>query len=176
MPYEKVAIALRIAASFMQLSTSPWLNDKDVRLAVRFLKKLVSGVDPGQPLLTQTFDTLIQQSVNSSQERPKALFLDLGILLLEIHNERSLESWASQVHGKSTITRLEKPGLADAWYEDSYLLMSLRYGKVVRSCLAFAFEYEGGMPSWDDRSLNISICAKVVEPLQAEFVDAPVPP
>ena len=114
--------------------------------------------------------------MDSEPERgPKPMFLELGILLLEIWNQETFSNWAKTSQQVENITDVARLGLADRWYEDSVYMMSIRYGNVVKTCLAFAFEYGQGLPSWEDMDLRISVCAKIIEPLLEECDSFPHP-
>ena len=168
-PGQKVSMALKLAASLLQLKTSQWLRTAWTNQAICFFHKSPQTVDVEQPLIPQTFSNPNPEHGDSeSEKRPKPMFLELGILLLEIWNQETFENWANERHQIANITDIMRAGLADCWYEDTFPTMTIRYGKVVRTCLAFAFEYDQGLPSWDDMDLRISVCAKIIGPLREE--------
>ena len=163
-------MALKLAASLLQLKTSQWLKAVWTDKVIHFPHKCPQNVDVEQPLIPQIFssDNPGDRVDSEWERRPKPMFLELGILLLEVWNQDTFANWAKASQKVEEITDIMRPGLADRWYDDTVYTMTLRYGKVVRTCLAFAFEYDQGLPSWEDMDLRISVCAKIIEPLLEE--------
>jgi hypothetical protein len=170
LPRQKVRLALKLAVSLLQLKTSQWLRGTWSNRAVHFPKNLLADhtrrIDKDQPLVLYTFsgDT---QSI-SNEPKPRLMFLELGILLMEIWNE---ESFAAFARRKCKVEQLEpymRDGVAREWFDITSEEMTERYAKVVEVCLSFAFEHVQGVQTWDDENLWKSVCAKVVGPLNEE--------
>jgi hypothetical protein len=168
LPGQKVSVALKLAASLLQLKTSQWLTAW-TNQAIHFLRVSSHTIEVEQPLIPQIFSCLDPRSLDpQSGKLPRPMFRELGILLLEVANEVTFTSWAKERRDTENISEDERAELARKWYEDSYATMTIRYGNVIKACLSFAFEYDQGLPSWDDKDLRISVCAKIIEPLREE--------
>lgn len=100
------------------------------------------------------------------------MFLELGILLMEIWTQRTytdwLEEYREEIADQEDVDDMSRAELALAWYDEASAYMTVRYGKVVSTCLNFAFELDQGLPSWDDRDLRVAVCAKIIQPLREE--------
>jgi hypothetical protein len=167
LPGQKVSMALKLAASLLQLKTSQWLTVW-TNQAIHFVRTS-SQVQVEQPLIPQIFSHFNSRGWDKQLgKRPRPVFREPGILLLEISNEQTFADWANERHKIENIAEDQRAELAELWYEETYAPMTLKYGKVVRTCLSFAFEYDQALPSWDDRDLRISVCAKIIEPLREE--------
>jgi hypothetical protein len=123
-----------------------------------------------QPLILRIFGSLDagRDYDPESEKRPRLMFRELGILLLEIWNAETLASWANsclQIQHMQDVMRL---GLAYSWYEETFEMMPLRYGKVIGTCLGFALECDQGLTAWDDMDFRVKVCAKIIEPLREE--------
>jgi hypothetical protein len=94
---------------------------------------------------------------SQSEQNPKLTLLELGILLLEIWNEKSFEICVKEHCKIENILPMMRQGLASEWYDCTYMEMTDRYGKVVQTCVNFAFDYNPGRQTWDDEDLRKSI-------------------
>lgn len=171
-PNQKVKLAFKLATSLLQLKTSQWFQMSWSSNTIHFRKinlpKDSYHVEMDQPLVLQSFSDTNQSQSQNLEHKPKLMFLELGILLLEIWNEKSFETFAKEHSQIENIPPLMRQGLANEWYDCTYEKMTTRYGKVVQTCVNFAFEYNQGQQSWDDEDLRKSVCAKIIGPLHKE--------
>jgi hypothetical protein len=169
-PRQKVKLALKLATSLLQLRTSQWLQSSWSSQAIYFPKVTPAGdtyrIEVDQPLVLQSFSDTIQGT--PSEQKPKLMFLELGILLMEIWNGQSFAAFAKTRYQIEHIHPIMRQGIASEWYDRTYMEMTNRYGKVVQTCVNFAFEYHQGLQSWDDEDLRKSVCAKIISPLNEE--------
>jgi hypothetical protein len=170
LPRQKVRLALKLAASLLQLKTSQWLCATWSNQAVYFPKRLpldnTHRIEIDQPLVLYTFSGSTQNT--SNEPKPRLMFLELSILLMEIWNEESLAAFAKRECNIEHIGPYMREGVARQWFDVTSEEMSERYAKVVDACLSFAFEYTRGVQTWDDENLWKSVCAKIIGPLNEE--------
>jgi hypothetical protein len=133
-----------------------------------FLPTTPHAIEVEQPLIPQLFSNEKQEE---EEKCPKSMFLELGILLLEIWNEKTLEEWTKENHPTTPVTEYTRDNLVNRWHAASVTKMTPRYGKAIGACLSFAFDYHPTLPSWDDKDIRITICAKIIQPLQEELED-----
>ena len=163
-PSQKNSIALKLAASLLQLESSQWLTAQWSNKSIYFPEN--PKIDFTQPLIYHSFCR--SGSKSTSPTLPRIMFLELGILLMEIWNRELFAAFAKRHSKIEEIHAFMRQGLANEWYEDTYDLMTPQYGRVVRTCVNFAGEYTQGSQSWDDEQLRVSICTKIISPLKDE--------
>ncbi|PVH98683.1 hypothetical protein DM02DRAFT_673217 [Periconia macrospinosa] len=183
LPRQKVRLALKLAASLLQLKTSQWLCATWSNRAIYFPKKPSSAnqqaysIEIEQPLILYTFDSAaatatakVSQPTNSSEAKPRLMFLELGILLLEIFNEEPIGTFAQRERGITPpMHPMMREGVARDWFDETSEQMTDQYAKVVETCLSFALERaQTGLQTWDDDDLWKSVCAKIIGPLNQE--------
>jgi hypothetical protein len=111
LPGQKVSMALKLAASLLQLKMSQWLRTAWTNQAIRFFRRSPQAIDVEQPLIPQIFSDLNLEGGDSELEkRPKPMFLDLGILLLEIWNQETFTDWANKCQNTANITDIMRAG------------------------------------------------------------------
>ena len=169
LPRQKVRLALKLAASLLQLKTSQWLCASWSNQAVYFPKRLPADhthrIEIDQPLVLYTFSGSTQSI--SNEPKPRLMFLELGILLMEIWNEESFAAYAKRECKIEQIGPYMREGVAREWFDVTSEDMSERYAKVVDTCLSFAFDTQR-VQTWDDENLWKSVCAKIIGPLNEE--------
>jgi hypothetical protein len=170
LPSKKVGLALKLAVSLLQLKTSQWLCGTWSNQAVYFPKTVPMNkthrVDIDQPLVLYSFSGSTQDILG--EQKPRLMFLELGILLMEIWNEEALLTFARRVCDIEEIGRYQRESVAREWFDATSIKMTERYAKAVEVCLIFAFEYTRGVHTWDDDNLWKSVCAKTIGPLNEE--------
>jgi hypothetical protein len=168
-PSEKVKLAFKLATALLQLKVSQWLQTPFSNQAIYFRKSITNNtysLEPDRPLVLQSFRHPIP--VAAPESKPKVMFVELGILLLEIWNEKLFAAFAKESCQIDPIPPMMRQGLASAWYDRTWTTMTSRYGKVVQTCVNFAFDYDQGQQSWHDEDLRKSVCAKIISPLDEE--------
>ena len=175
----RLFLALTLASTLVQLNTTPWLGTVWCKESIRFLvktpsrqgsagKELCQDIDPSQinlkdPLITEEFPA----TTSCDQPEPRRMILELGIMLLELGHETTLENYAAS-HGYAVNEEYyERLLLAQRWLDDSEDDFTPTYFNVTARCVKCSFDSIIGKPSWSD-TLFKGIVQGVVEPLQEE--------
>lgn len=176
LPRQKVRLALKLAASLLQLKTSQWLCATWSNRAIYFPKKPPPAnqhthrIEIEQPLILYTFDAAAQNIPNEA--KPRLMFLELGILLMEIFNEEPMPAFALReqlIPPMIPMLPIMREGIARKWFDETSEQMTDLYAKVVETCLSFALERaQPGLHTWDDEDLWKSVCARIIGPLNQE--------
>ncbi|KAJ0420841.1 hypothetical protein BJY00DRAFT_122439 [Aspergillus carlsbadensis] len=176
-PREKVKLAFKVATALLQLRSSQWLQASLSSETIHFQKltpttaDAAPTIDMAQPLVLQSFhsDTKADATPPTPETKPRVLFLELGILLLEIWNETLLACFAkSCCGGIEVIPAMMRPGIANEWYEHTCLDIATSYGKVIHTCLNFPFSYQAAhqrLSREEDEDMRKFVCAKIIAPL-----------
>jgi len=170
---QKVSLALKLSASLLQLKTSQWLTATWSNEAIYFPQTAKGSVtnefEITEPLILQSFSgTTSSNPGQTPEQKPRLMFLELGILLMEIWNQEPFANFAKAHSAGQDVSESMRQGLANDWYDNTYQTMTIRYGKVVRTCVNFAAEYSEGPQPWDDEDLRVLVCAKIIKPLEEE--------
>ncbi|CAI6340020.1 unnamed protein product [Periconia digitata] len=178
LPRQKVRLALKLAASLLQLKTSQWLCTAWSNRAIYFPKTTLQAahqthrIEIEQPLILYTFESAAAAAQSIPNEaKPRLMFLELGILLMEIFNEEPISTFAQREQGiePAMFHPKMREGVARDWFDETSEQMTDQYAKVVETCLSFALERaQPGAQTWDDGDLWKSVCAKIIGPLNQE--------
>jgi hypothetical protein len=123
----RLHLALILASNTLQLSSTPWLKHTWSKKNVCFLAKAAptdytpAAIDLTKPLLCEEFSETPTDPNGNTKPNPGArrMLLELGIILLELWNETTLElhyTNTTHVVRDDYFTRLS---LAQRWLEDS---------------------------------------------------------
>ncbi|KAL4911447.1 hypothetical protein BDW74DRAFT_142924 [Aspergillus multicolor] len=156
----RMLLALKLASNLLQLLQTHWLPSTWSKDVVFFLRPQ-QQVDCTRPFISLTLDREPIRTV--AQVEPKLALLDLGILLLEIWHNRSLEFHFSLAD--NPVGYYERLTWALKWLEDVDDPLPDLYDKAVSFCIAGVLNSEARTRGWDDPSLGDAVCANVVEPL-----------
>ena len=174
-PAQKVKLALKLAISLLQFKTSQWLQSSVSAQVIHFRKSVQAGRTPrievDQPLVLRSFCD--QTSEQSSGCKPKQMLIELGILFMEIWNGETLAVFAKRHWNIDNVQPLMRQGIATEWYDETWQQMTINYGGVVNTCMAFALDHKRGMQTWEDEDLRKSVCAKIISPLNEECLAFP---
>lgn len=89
--------------------------------------------------------------------------IELGIMLIEVWEQRTFEEWTSQEGLGASSNYLERTKRAIRWMESVTDPMMVWYEDAVSTCLRFDF---GNLPrDWDDAKFRQRYCEKVILPL-----------
>lgn len=159
----KILLALNVETSFLQLLHTPWSSPRLCTETISFLQSSTSVPDIGKPFLSQHFDQSPpgQHSPDTGPTRHEPI-LELGIMLLEIWHETTLEQKFSLV---SDPTYYEKQSRAMEWYDEAHGALPDNYLKAVFHCIAGVKNVDSGRLEWDNMKLWETFCECVVEPL-----------
>lgn len=95
-PEDRIKLAMNLASSILQYNLTPWLQGCWTNRSVHFFiqTRNVLGIDIDHPLIIKNF---IGQTSDIPKEPlendPELALMELGILLLEVWNTRTFESW-----------------------------------------------------------------------------------
>ncbi|KAL9133434.1 MAG: hypothetical protein Q9175_005386 [Cornicularia normoerica] len=95
-PEDRIKLAVNLAASLLQYNLTPWLRRCWTKNAVHFFvqTRTVSGIDVEHPLIIKHFSDQANEILNEIPENdPELALMELGIMLLEIWDMRTFESW-----------------------------------------------------------------------------------
>ena len=177
----RLLLALTLASTLIQLNATPWLGSiwskhsiyfstqpsKDPALDQHPLHP--SRIDLTRPFLTLSFKnepTALPPSnaPTAYPTDPRQMILELGIMLLEIWHENSLESYSSAINQVIKDSYYERLSLAQRWLDETQEFMFPAYFDVVTRCVRCCFDGVPANPVWDG-CLFKGLVTGVVEPL-----------
>jgi hypothetical protein len=161
---DKLALALNIASSFLQLLQTPWSSPRLSACSVVFLEAANKMPDACKPLLSVSFDPAApaQQPARDLAALKSAL-IDLGVVLLEIWHETTLESKFSLT--PQSLTSIQRRMYALEWLENEPRSLPDLYQGPVCHCLTGALNSASAPRDCNDLKLWESMCENVITPL-----------
>lgn len=169
-PVDKFSCGLSIASSLLQLNLTPWICKcwtKD-DIILRHERNADSGYDMAHPLIRGTFRGMT--TCQRSADNPDVALLELGILLVELWTEKTLESWVESTgRASSSLSDLAlRRGLLYEWWSELNKKAPPSYCQVVQTCF-FTFEFGDVNKSWDDVQFRALYYTNIVEPLSKDL-------
>lgn len=169
----RLAIALVMARSLLQLHTGPWLNDAWGKNDIYFFQNSVGEVETDHPLLVCNFrsskssQATISASPSVSQTHSRSSLLSLGILILELWFNQTIESrpFRQQFLGPDgRENEYTNFNTAQKWQEQALEEGGLDLHNLTRRCIYCAF----GAASQDlnNEELQRAIYDEVVQALE----------
>ncbi|KAM3088303.1 hypothetical protein ACMFMG_002357 [Clarireedia jacksonii] len=164
--------ALALSSNLLQLSQTHWLKVPWSKDMVNFLIKNQNPikntpyhpVELHGPFISLTFDATAPASAClTTQIEPKKALLELGILLLEIWHETTLELRFGL--DKAPTGYYERLALAVEWRDDVNNEPLELYARAVSNCIQPNVEGDFRLTDWESMKLWEAICGNVVEPL-----------
>jgi hypothetical protein len=168
----RMLTALALSSNLLQLSRTHWLRVPWSKDVVNFLIKHCGTtknspyhpVELYGPFISLTFDATAPASAGlTTQIEPKKALLELGILLLEIWHETTLESRFGL--NKAPIEYYARLALAIEWRDDVNNEPLELYARAVSNCIQPTVEGDFRLTDWESIKLWEAICGNVVEPL-----------
>ena len=170
-PEDRVKLAVNLASSLLQYNLTPWLQRCWTKNAVHFFiqTRTVSGIDIEYPLIMRHFSSQTTEVPNELPENdPELALMELGILLLEVWNMRSFESWMESAGHSIDISQLHDRYIrlrySIEWFQSLKGKLLPNYQKVVGICLRPSV-FDLFNTSWDDRDFRMAVYSEIVEPL-----------
>lgn len=161
-PKQKTLLALSLAASVLQLRETYWCDSPWSSKAIKFITQPSGGLSTHDPLVEQTIRPSIAAQPAPATSGPKPILLELAIMLLEIYEQKSLETWTTQQ--SLAIDDVDQRNVAARkWLEDRTDHLPIKYLEAVERCLEI---YAGRRRGWDDAEFQQHFCENVVKPLQ----------
>lgn len=170
-PEDRIKLAVNLASSLLQYNLTPWLRTCWTKNAVHFFvqTRSVSGIDVQHPLIIEQFsDQRIDSVIEIPENNPELALMELGILLLEIWNMQTFESWL-----KTAVRFTDIPQLQDKhtrllysieWFKSLKGKLLPNYQKVVGICLRPGV-FDLYHTSWEDTDFRMAVYREVIEPL-----------
>ena len=170
-PDDRVKLAVNLASSLLQYNLTPWLKKCWTKNTVYFLTQArsTSGVDIKNPLIFKQFHNQDSTAPYEPPENdPELALMELGILLLEIWNMKTFESWletmghsidSSQFHDADVRLKY-----SIKWFKSVKTKLLLNYCEVVGICLRPA-AFDLFDTSWEDAEFRVAVYKEIVEPL-----------
>jgi hypothetical protein len=160
---DKVSLALTIASSFLQLLRTPWTSPRFSTDTLTLLQAANQDPDMTKPCLSISFEPApgMLPTQNADFEIKEAL-VELGIMLLEIWHERTVElKFGLAVE---SLRPLARRTYAMEWLE-TVPGLPVMYHQAIYYCLAGVINKPPLPKGWDDPQLWETICETVIEPL-----------
>lgn len=169
-PMDKFRFALSIASSLLQLNLTPWIckcwTKDDIWL--RRERSADCGYDVAHPLIRGRFEE--STSCQRSEDDPEAALLELGILLVEVWTEKTMEAWVESIgRAYADLSDLAlRRGLLYDWWNELRKKAPPNYCQVVQICF-FPGEFGDVDKSWDDVQFKALYYTNIVEPLSKDL-------
>ena len=165
---QRMALSFKLASSLLQLSSTPWLINVWTKEEICFMHLGLSHTNSNgalqfevrHPFIIRRFAKIPEQRWPGTRATKRQM-LELGILLLEIWQETSLESWADSVGLTIQNSYGSRYDAVRKWLSESENV-SVSYWDAVDRCIECAFP---ALPDWLDSTFRKSVCEWVVKPL-----------
>ncbi|KAF4467135.1 hypothetical protein FALBO_5994 [Fusarium albosuccineum] len=159
-PKQRTILALDLAAAIPQLRETTWLSLPWNKRSIKFLVPHANQATVG-PFVEQTLEA--QAPPSDTGPDPKAVLLELAILLLEIWHQRTLESWAVTAAMESLESPEARRIAAIRWLERTSERLPVHHLTAVEQCLAIC---SGRLRVWHDGEFLRHYCENIIKPLQ----------
>lgn len=161
----KLSLALNLAASFLQVLRTPWARPMLSAENITFLEDEKQRPDVKRPFLALSFGGSPQANPTPSDNgiSLKDELVELGIILLEIWHEKTLEEARPSIPG--CTESLPRRVSAMLWFENS---TNDAYPEAYRAALEYCLLKSICLQQeqkWDDPEIWQVICESVVAPL-----------
>ena len=170
-PEDRIKLAVNLASSLLQYNLTPWLQRCWTKKAVHFFvqTRAVLGIDIEHPLIMRNFSDQTSDIFNEPPENdPELALMELGILLLEVWNIRTFESWLKTAGHSTDISQLQNRHIrliyAIKWFQSLKGKLLPNYQKVVGICLRPSV-FDLLDTSWEDKDFRIAVYSEIVGPL-----------
>jgi hypothetical protein len=168
----KLIIAVLVAHAMLHLSESPWLDRQFLDKDLCFCQMTSRGVDISHPYLTTKFPANDEEPLPEadSPPHPYSSLLGLGIILIELHTEKLIESYHSPddlIGGKQNLSSDMTAAHRLATTKDAWDV-NQRYRSAVQACLepTILGEIE------TEIQFQQAIYSQIVAPLEFEAFEA----
>ena len=162
---QRMALSFKLASSLLQLCSTPWLMNVWTKEDICFMHVGSSRTSSNGPQQFEVRHPFIIAKIperrSPDKRAAKRQMLELGILLLEIWQETSLEGWAASVGLTIQSSYGSRYDAARKWLSESETV-SLSYWDAVECCIECAFP---ALPDWQNTTFRKSVCERVVKPL-----------
>lgn len=170
-PEDRIKLAVNLASSLLQYNLTPWLRRCWTKNAVHFLvqTRTVTGIDVEHPLIIRYFSDHASEIPNELPENdPELALMELGILLLEIWDMRTFESWLENTGHVTDCLQVQdryfRLRYSIEWFQSLKGKLLPNYQKVVGICLRPSV-FDLFHTSWEDKDFRMAVYREIVEPL-----------
>ena len=170
-PEDRIKLAVNLASSLLQYNLTPWLRKCWTKNAFHFFvqTRTVSGLDIEHPLIMREFSDETDGVLNELPENdPELALMELGILLLEIWNMTTFESWLETAGHLMDIRQVQDRYIrlrySIEWFQSQKGKLLPNYQKVVGICLRPSV-FDLFNTSWEDNDFRMAVYSEIVEPL-----------
>ncbi|KAK1774721.1 hypothetical protein QBC45DRAFT_457908 [Copromyces sp. CBS 386.78] len=166
----RMLLAFRLASNLLQLLQTHWLPNAWSHGMVFFPVTAAAhqgsnpDIDFSRPFISTPFTKCIAQLQPQPKSEPREALLELGILLLEIWHEETLETHFSL--GKTPTGYYERLPRAIEWLDEMSNPPLKLYGKAASHCITGMIGGEGRLGCWDDNDFWNAVCGDIIEPLR----------
>ncbi|KAK3954871.1 hypothetical protein QBC32DRAFT_334839, partial [Pseudoneurospora amorphoporcata] len=172
----RMLLALRLASNLLQLLQTHWVPNGWSHEKVFFPVTTAAhqrsnlDIDPGRPFISTPFAKYITQLQPQPTLEAREALLELGILLLEIWYEETLEAHFSIE--KRPTDYYECQSLAEKWLDDEKSdEMLYLYNKAANYCIRNMIGSKWQHAGWEDKELWNAVCGTIIEPLYKNYND-----
>ena len=170
---QRMALSFKLASSLLQLGLTPWLMNAWTKEEICFMHLRASHTNGDGPLRFEVKHPFIIHRFMKNPERRlperrlpdkravKRQMLELGVLLLEIWHETSLEKWAASEGLIIQSSYGSRYDAARKWLSESDTVL-VSYWDAVDRCIECDFP---ALSDWKDSAFRKSVCEGVVKPL-----------
>lgn len=163
---DRMMLALGLASNLLQLSQTPWLRTVWSKDEIFFLQRpsfLDQIYDYNRPYISISFSSSVADNPPKPQLDPKVAILELGILLLEIWHNETLESHFPEQ--QNLIQYHDRLNFATQWLDDPHNQPLPLYDKAVSRCIHRVIGGETRFPDWENTKFWDDVCQDVIGPL-----------
>ena len=167
---QRMTLAFKIASSLLQYHSTPWIQGAWSKQTIVFSRmqspypRTTTLFDVDHPFINHRF-TQSTAEEHSQTVNAKRSLLDLGILLLEIYCERTLEDYAQNLRISLEDTYGSGYDAARKWVDDTCDDIPPLYWDAVDLCIECPFTRTSTLPDWNDREFLKAVCDGIVKPL-----------
>lgn len=164
MPLEQGLLALNLATAALQLRHTSWCGSPWDKKTIKFLVESNGMIALSAPYVENAVgpERSPAQSQQSSLQVMKGTLLELAILMLEILQQKSFDTWAFENLSETPVNFWDRLEIATRWVEQSTNKLLPNHLKAVEECLAQCVR---GRLEWDVEFQKL-YCENVVQPLQ----------
>jgi len=176
----RLRLALTLVSATLQLSSTNWLKKGWSKDSICFLRPAdpnapalplnPANIDITKPVLCEEFMSS-PPNVNidpHDSSGARSVLLELGIVLLELWNEMTLEQNYAKTNYPVRDDYFSRLSLAQRWLEASQLYMLPVYFDAVARLVKCHFDGIPVNPAWDDPMLHVGLVNDVVQPLRRQ--------
>lgn len=162
---------MTVALSSLGLHEGTWLGSGPKKEHFSFFQAGDGSLDSDRPFLSTHFELAVEGSNKRiAVSAGTDALLALGILLLEIHLARSIQSYRTAddlVNGQ--VTAFTDFGVAHRLAEKLESECSANYNRAIQSCLNPTWLPGDQVISLEDPRVRQGVCADVIQPLKEEL-------